>query len=109
MKLFKSSHHAIRFVFASGKDINFVGGLYATDEEDEIKELTSTAKLGGMIYIDPEQKEISAEEFANPAVAYEKKILEKHGVNTTTEDTPNAAAKLGAASTANLAELLKTI
>lgn len=104
MKLFKSSHHATRFVFASGQDINFVGGTYATDDLKEIEELTATAKLGGLIYIDPEQTEISQEEYENPAIVYEKKILEKHGI--TSSDTPNEAAKLGAASSAALKELI---
>lgn len=50
------------YVFASGKTVHFIGGIYATESEVEIKELTECAKSGNpCFYIDAEQTTVDSE------------------------------------------------
>lgn len=50
------------YVFASGKTIHFIGGIYATESEVEIKELIECCKSGNpCFYIDAEQTTVDSE------------------------------------------------
>lgn len=61
-KVFKSYIPSSKFVFASGKECNFVGGEYFTDDPKDIKELESEIKLGNPhIYIDPDKVEVDTD------------------------------------------------
>lgn len=82
LRIFKCSILDCKYYTRKGKEIGFVGGKYITDNEDEVKELEAEIKEGHPhIYIDAKDKEISAEDVADPMAALRAKIIAEYEAN----------------------------
>jgi len=78
-RLYKSTLKFNNVIFPNGHVAHFKGGMFVTDNQDYIDYLDSQiAKngFGGVIYIDPNARTISAEQ-ENPMLALRRKFYEE--------------------------------
>ena len=78
-RLYKSTIKFNNIIYPNGHVAHFKGGMFATDDPDQIGYLDGQiAKngFGGVIYIDPNARTITAEQ-ENPLLALRKKFFEE--------------------------------
>ena len=62
LHVFKSRIPSCKFLFKNGKEANFIGGKFMTDNESEIAELQAEVDLRHPhIYVDPEEAKVDSE------------------------------------------------
>lgn len=114
LKLYKSGQNGCKYIFEDGHEIFFRDSRYATSDPEEVKQLDKAVKVNFMLFVDPEQPEIEEEEYLTPVKFEEKKVLEKYGIDPsvmnqvkTQADPVSAAKALGAATSIDLASIIK--
>lgn len=78
-RLYKSTIKFNNIIFPNGHVAHFKGGMFATENPDHIAYLDSQIAqngFGGVVYIDPEARTITAEQ-ENPMLALRKKFYEE--------------------------------
>jgi hypothetical protein len=84
-----SSRPKIGITMPTGKRIDFVGGMYLTDKEDEIGFLNEQIKLGHqMIYIRKGAEVVDADAL-DPLAAVKKKAVEEYLAQQALNSNPN--------------------
>jgi hypothetical protein len=78
LHVFKNSLGNCRFTFAKGKDANFLGGVYRTDIQSEIDELTAEVQSGHPhIYVDPNEITIDTT-YVDPLLEIKRKAVAEY-------------------------------
>lgn len=110
-RLYKSTNKFCNVVTPRGKFIHFKGGMYVTDNIEEIEWLDAAIKnneFANAIFIDPNARTITAEQ-ENPLLALKKKHIEEYlreqaaMMNPDNDMGTSEPGKLKAASTTSIA------
>lgn len=110
-RLYKSTYKFNNVIFPNGHVAHFKGGMFATDDPDQIGYLDDQIKkngFGGVIYIDPNARTITAEQ-ENPMLALKRKFFEEFKqeqaahLNPANDMGTSEQGKLNPASTTDIA------
>lgn len=110
-RLYKSTIKFNNIIFPNGHVAHFKGGMYVTDNPEYISYLDAQIAqngFGGVIYIDPEARTITAEQ-ENPMLALKRKFYEEFEAERAAKMNPSndmgssEQGKLNPASTTDIA------
>ena len=110
-RLYKSTIKFNNIVFPNGHVAHFKGGMFVTDNQYQIDYLDSQIAqngFGGVIYIDPKARTITAEQ-ENPMLALKRKFYEEFQAEKAAQMNPSndmgssEQGKLNPASTTDIA------
>ena len=110
-RLYKSTIKFNNIVFPNGHVAHFKGGMFVTDNPAHIEYLDAQIAqngFGGIIYIDPEARTITAEQ-ENPMLALRRKFYEEFQAEKAAQTNPgndmgtSEQGKLNPASTTDIA------
>jgi len=110
-RLYKSTIKFNNIIFPNGHVAHFKGGMFVTGDPDQIEYLDkqiSSNGFGGVIYIDPNARTITAEQ-ENPMLALKRKFYEEFEAEKRAQMNPandmgsSEQGKLNPASTTDIA------
>lgn len=109
-KQFKSHIPSCKYIFKNGKEANFIGGKFFTNEESEVAELEKeVAHSHPHIYIDENEKEVDTK-FVDPMEALRAKHIKEYlaaqnAATDSSNDMGNSTeGKLNVANSSNIAQ-----